>query len=295
MICRHMNRNESKFETVFTGDASEYGTLRGASWPLGYAARCSPALAAATGLPIVGVDAWIRRLRLASTLTITLMAATADSTKPAASFSPPLPSPPTPVVESKPPPPDLTVVRIAPDEYRLGPVNLNKATDTVRLPVAINGQALGAPLEYLLVTEEGKVHESLLVTSTSATQIRLAMLLLGWRGTNEAVTLTLEWPAGARSAATAPEQLLTAKDHVSRPLAPAWEVQALDADAHSPAKPTGQIVALIPDSGALIGYRGWGATNDVLWTARTNDIPATVDGLSLTVRRRKAVPGEVAP
>lgn len=284
MICRNMNQQISKRETVVPGGAPDFGTL-----------RCSPALMAATGSPTAGVDAWTRRLRLASTLTATLMVATADGTKPAASFSPPLPPPPTPVVESQPPPPDLTVVRIAPDEYRLGPVNLNKATDTVRLPVAINAQALGAPLEYLLVTQDGKVHESLLVTSTSATQIRLAMLLLGWRGTNEAVTLTLEWPAGAKSAVTAPEHLLTTKDHALRPLEPAWEVQAIDADGHPPATPAGQIVALIPDSGALIGYRGWGATTDVLWTARTNDIPATVDGLSLTVRRRKTVPGEVVP
>ncbi len=223
-----------------------------------------------------------------------LAALAADANRAPGTYSPPLPAPPAPVVDSPRPAPDLTVTRTGPGEYRLGPVRLNKQADTVQIPVAINGQALNAPLEYLLVTEAGKVHESLLVTSTSATQIRLAMLLLGWRGSNEPVTLSLGWPAAAAAASPSPETLVHAGGQPTRKLDPAWGVQAIAGADNGSTETVGQIISLIEDSSALIGYRGWGATNEVLWRADTNGIPAAGGELSLTIRRQSGASKEGA-
>ncbi len=60
---------------------------------------------------------------------------------------------------------------------KIGEVTLNKKTRTITFPGSINMDH--GEMEYLLVQEGGKTHESLLVTKVEPFQIHVAMLLLG--------------------------------------------------------------------------------------------------------------------
>src|SRR4051794_514358 len=70
---------------------------------------------------------------------------------------------------------------IAPGIFELGRVRLDKNQKSVSFPAVLNmNQALA---EYLVVTTNGKTHESLLRTEAEPWHIHVAMLLLGAKGT----------------------------------------------------------------------------------------------------------------
>ncbi len=62
-----------------------------------------------------------------------------------------------------------------PDDYELGPIKINSARREVRIPCQLN-MADGI-LEYALVHENGKTHESLLRTTVSPMEMNIALLL----------------------------------------------------------------------------------------------------------------------
>ncbi|NWK55004.1 hypothetical protein HW115_05250 [Verrucomicrobiaceae bacterium N1E253] len=77
------------------------------------------------------------------------------------------------------------------DRYRLGKVLLDKKKRTVTIPVKVNMRK--GVIEYALVTENGKVHESVFTTSASPSHVHLACLLLG-----KAEVPGMDWPKSHR-------------------------------------------------------------------------------------------------
>ena len=65
------------------------------------------------------------------------------------------------------------------NEYQLGDVKFNSATREIRVPCAINMQE--GQIEFALVHETGKTHESILKTATSAVDIQVALLLCNYQ------------------------------------------------------------------------------------------------------------------
>lgn len=65
--------------------------------------------------------------------------------------------------------------QIGPDEYDLNGIRFNAATREIRVPTEVNAQKL--PIEYLLVHETGKTHESILRTKVNASDLQVAILL----------------------------------------------------------------------------------------------------------------------
>ncbi len=62
--------------------------------------------------------------------------------------------------------------------YELGDIKFNSTTKEVRIPALLNmSEGL---LEYVLVTENGKTHESLLRTTISPTELNLVLLLCSY-------------------------------------------------------------------------------------------------------------------
>ena len=61
--------------------------------------------------------------------------------------------------------------------YRVGDVTVDAKLDAVVFPAKVN-QLVGL-IEYALVTENGKIHESFLSTKVSPSDIHGALLLLG--------------------------------------------------------------------------------------------------------------------
>lgn len=67
------------------------------------------------------------------------------------------------------------IKKIGPNEYELGPIKINSAKREVRVPTLVN--MTEGILEYALVHEHGKTHESLLRTTASPMELNVALLL----------------------------------------------------------------------------------------------------------------------
>lgn len=81
--------------------------------------------------------------------------------------------------EAKPVTPP-SIREISPGVFQVGGVKLEKAARRVSFPTKLN--MADGPLEYLLVTGQGKLHESLLKTDIEPHHLQVAMLLLGVKG-----------------------------------------------------------------------------------------------------------------
>jgi hypothetical protein len=76
--------------------------------------------------------------------------------------------------------PQPKVKKIGENRYRLGLVEFDAKTREVSIPAVVNMRE-GGPIEYLLVHENGKVHESILTTAASPLDIQVAMKLLKYQ------------------------------------------------------------------------------------------------------------------
>src|SRR5882762_9509441 len=85
------------------------------------------------------------------------------------------PSPQTPPPEARTPAPALR--EVAPGVFEYHGVRLDKKNHRITFPATVN-QRQGL-IEYLLVNEKGKVHESLFATKVLPRDIHLALLLIG--------------------------------------------------------------------------------------------------------------------
>jgi hypothetical protein len=74
----------------------------------------------------------------------------------------------------------LKVEELAPGKFRVGQVKFDAAARTVSLPAKVNLR--GGVIEYVLTTEAGKAHESMLTTKASPRDLHMACLLLGMKG-----------------------------------------------------------------------------------------------------------------
>ena len=72
------------------------------------------------------------------------------------------------------------VKKIGPHTYRVGLVEIDAKTREISIPVIVN-QREGGPIEYILVTETGKVHEAILTTAASPLNVQIALKLLKYK------------------------------------------------------------------------------------------------------------------
>ena len=82
------------------------------------------------------------------------------------------------------------VEKLDADRYRIGDVTLDKRTREIRFPALVNLRE--GILEYLIVHQNGKIHESLFRTETSPTNINLAFALLSYKPSKELYRLWKE-------------------------------------------------------------------------------------------------------
>jgi hypothetical protein len=70
------------------------------------------------------------------------------------------------------------IKKVGPTDYTLGSIRFSSATHEVRVPATLN--MIEGVLEYALVHENGKTHESLLRTKVSPTELNVALLLCNY-------------------------------------------------------------------------------------------------------------------
>ena len=94
-------------------------------------------------------------------------------------------SPPAAAEPAKP-----SVTKLDGTRYQIGAVTFDEKTREIRFPARVN--MTEGLLEYLIVHQNGKVHEALLSTEISPTHLNLALTLLRYRPSRELVPLPNE-------------------------------------------------------------------------------------------------------
>jgi hypothetical protein len=194
--------------------------------------------------------------------------------------------------------------------YELGEIKFNSATKEVRIPTLLNmNEGL---LEYLLVTDTGKTHESLLRTTVSPTEYNLALLLCSYEPhigeaakylttprpeTKAMIDKPMEKAGANRISITAQWKDKSGKEQsapVSHWIRNRTTKKTLEADhwtytgsvinlAGFASEYDGSIAALYFDLGAMINCPVKDNINDDVWSAETSATPPVDTPVTLII------------
>jgi hypothetical protein len=174
----------------------------------------------------------------------------------------------------------------ATNELQFGEVRVDPSTRSISFPAQVNQRA-GA-IEYWLVHETGKVHESIFKTSVSPQQIHTAALLFSEKGTNGASKLKIRmievsWNENETPKRFNAAELIFDKKN-RRPLGDTkWAYRGSRLiDGVFIAQRDGSIVAIMEDRDALIDQDTPDAANDENWEPVSDRVPPL--GTPVTVR-----------
>ena len=172
---------------------------------------------------------------------------------------------------------DASLQIVRPGVFRMGDVLLDQDAREVRFPAELN-MAKG-PVEYLLCSGYGKVHESVLRSKAQPYHIHVAMLLLGagkvekkpddqvdisklggpirnpvWQGiTGDAVSIDVRWLEGEKEIRRSASELMFAGGTKKTMGDPKWIYNgSVAARGVFYAQLFGNLISVIPDEAALI-------------------------------------------
>lgn len=210
--------------------------------------------------------------------------------------------------------PDQTVEPAKPEiekldenRYRIGKITLDKKNREIRFPAKVN--MIEGLLEFLVVHENGKIHESLLATDISPLQLNLAFTLLDYKASQELYPLPNgtggvtnkfpDVPAEVREAARIKIDFEWSEDGKSRKCpANEWIQHAVKNHEIMPSGPwvyggsgfqdgkfnaevTGDVIAIFLSQAALINYPGSDNQDDEVWIPFPKRVPEI--GTNVTV------------
>ncbi len=209
---------------------------------------------------------------------------------------PPVPSPPREhdVVSS---PTNAPLKQISEHIFEIGQVKLDKKQRTVSFPATVNMQE--GLMEYMLVGESGKIHESVLVTTAEPYHIHIAMLFLGARGApplkaeeravethikGEPVALWTAWKSGGRARRARAETFITHKESSQSMSEGPWTYNgSWIFEGTFLAQREKSIIAIVTDHDALINNPRSGRDNDEIWLANKDKIPPPGTMITVTI------------
>lgn len=90
-----------------------------------------------------------------------------------------LDDPPPKKKNTEPVDPSKAIQKIDGDRFKCGLIEFNQKTREIRIPAKVAIRE--GPLEYVLVHETGKFHESLFTTEARPIELNIVMLLLNWK------------------------------------------------------------------------------------------------------------------
>ncbi len=201
------------------------------------------------------------------------------------------------------------VRKIDEDQYLVGDITFRKSTREISFDAQVN--QTGGPIEYLLVTEKGKVHESLFSCGISPTDLNVALKLLGYPSSPELFEIiapdhrpTGKYPEvpedtknGARLAVFASwqdegsETTCAVNDLVKNtttgevmPPGPWLYTGSLITKTDFRAEATGDIIAVFSNPSAMVNYPGEARTNDEVWSVSQGKLPAMGTPIRITLK-----------
>lgn len=186
---------------------------------------------------------------------------------------------------------------IEPGIFQLGAVRLNKTERTVSLPAVVNMTA--GQIEYVLVHETGKIHESVLRTAAEPYHVHLASLLLQLKpptvNTNEGLAarelsgpsamISITWTNANRLQTLEAETLVfNSSSRAAMPAGP-WTFNGSRViEGTFLAQRDGSILSVITDPDALINSLRPGRDRDDFWFVNTNNVPPINTPVTVTIR-----------
>jgi len=217
-------------------------------------------------------------------------------------------------------PPEFRQPReLSPGVFEIGAVRLDKNANTVKFPARVNMD--DGLLEYLMVSPQGPVHESLLVSEVPPQEVHMAMLLLGAKGmtkpqtgagsgridqaslakapklTGDRILITVTWKDKAGKEQTVPiERWLVRK--IFTPRKPEKSVPAEDGpwlytgsyfyENRFVAQIEGAFGSLVTYPGALINNPRAGSTDDHIWFVNKKAAPPVATPVEFTIKLEPA-------
>lgn len=191
-----------------------------------------------------------------------------------------------------------SVKKLADGTMQIGEIIFDPKTRQVRVPCTVNMDE--GLLEFAVVHENGKIHESLLITKASALHINIAMKLLRYVASEELyaiekergvlsdrfpeveekvrkaarVNLSIEWQHEGK-AKKVPMSDWIMHTRTTKPMsAEPWVYGgSMMYEGHFVAEQNGDIAAIFVSRGSLFLYPGKDNTNDEMWLANTKRIP----------------------
>ncbi len=211
----------------------------------------------------------------------------------------------------------VSITRQDDGSYVIGLVTFHPQTRAVRFPAEVN--MTEGPLEFAIVHQSGKVHESLLTTRARPMHINIALKLLRFRADSEgAAGAGGEGHADAASPATSRFAIAVEwkREDGGEGKSALLDWIANPAMAESPppdapwiyggsfihegvfqAESSGDIAALFTADSALFNYAGEGRLDDDHWSAVIERVPAVGTEVVVTIRpdEREPEPEASAP
>lgn len=187
------------------------------------------------------------------------------------------------------------VEKIDEHRYRMGLIEFNGKTREIRVPALVNMRE--GILEFVLVHGTGKIHESLLVTEVSPTQVQVVMKLCRYRDgegdtfdvffpdeekkgeagakeRGEDVDLTVEWEVdGEHKAVAVSEWIFDRKRDAAMKNDPWVYSGSYMLDEDFMADLDGTLVAIYLTRGAMLNTMTDGADDDERWLAHGDNTP----------------------
>ena len=195
------------------------------------------------------------------------------------------------------------VEKVAPGIYRLGEISIDKRQKGISFPAKVNMDK--GLLEYLLVRDGGKTHESLLRTAVAPIDLQVALLLVGLEGADEhqaaqgdpgkpggeRVEISLTYPDAAGKAISVGPQAWIARK-TGEKLAQAdkfsWVFTgSMIRDQRFLAQAEGSIIAVYHDPVALVDNTSAGAESDLHWFVNEKSVPRVGTPVTVTIRAAK--------
>lgn len=197
--------------------------------------------------------------------------------------------------------------------FRIGKITFRRDAREIRIPAAVNmSEGL---LEFALVHEQGKTHESLFKTSASPTDLQLALMLLRFPPSPELTPLPpaenspeavrfphvaqdvkqsarleirVEWQDGGTTKDFPISDLI---QHIAKstvmPPTPWVFTGSVTTGGKFAAQATGDMIAIYNTVSAIINYPGEGNRDDTLWQSFAKRVPPPGTSVTLILTPHK--------
>ena len=201
------------------------------------------------------------------------------------------------------------VTKIDATTYEVGNISIRKDSQEIAFDACVN--QIGGPIEYLLVTNKGKTHESLFSCEIRPIDLNVALLLLGYQPSPELfqvrtfdhrptgkypevteevrvlarLHISATWTAGGKQMSTEVNKLIMNAE-TGKPMAAAPWLYTGSAITETGfrAEQTGDIAAVFLDPSAMINHPGKSRLRDDIWSVKPGPLPAKGSVVRMIIR-----------